>query len=151
MRYWIITIATFITDGIIKNRVEKKFKAGEVLPALNGKILLRKFHNKGAMFSIGDKKQKEVAGVAVLFTVFMSGVFVATLGYKGKGLLKTGLAFILGGAYSNTYDRILRKYVVDYVSFPVKNEKLRNIIFNISDFAIIIGALFMTLSGVIED
>lgn len=151
MRYWIITIGTFITDYIVKNKVEKQLKAGEILPVFHGKLLLRKFHNTGAMFSIGEKKQKEVAGISVLFTVFMTGVFVATLGYKGKGLLKTGLSLILGGAYSNTYDRILRKFVVDYVSFPVKNKRLRNIIFNISDFAIIIGALCMTISGLCEE
>ena len=37
-----------------------------------------------------------------------------TLGQKGKAALKLGLAFLLGGAFSNTYDRLKRKYVVDY-------------------------------------
>ena len=49
-------------------------------------------------------------------------------------MLKTGLSLILGGAYSNTYDRLFRKYVVDYVSFEVRNPRLRNIVFNLSDF-----------------
>ncbi|MFR3251023.1 MAG: signal peptidase II [Eisenbergiella sp.] len=43
-------------------------------------------------------------------------LFLLSLGQKGNGLLKTGLAFLLGGAFSNTYDRLSRKYVVDYVS-----------------------------------
>ena len=54
---------------------------------------------------------------------------------------------MLGGAFSNTYDRLKRKYVVDYVSFPVKNEKIRNVVFNISDFCIMIGALLMVLGS----
>ncbi|MDE7258820.1 MAG: signal peptidase II, partial [Lachnospiraceae bacterium] len=49
-----------------------------------------------------------------------------------------------------TYDRLVRKYVVDYVSFPVKNQKIRNIVFNISDFCIMIGALLMVLGSVEE-
>ncbi|MDE7359775.1 MAG: signal peptidase II, partial [Lachnospiraceae bacterium] len=58
---------------------------------------------------------------------------------------KAGLALLLGGAYSNTYDRLTRKYVVDYVSFPVKNRRIRRIVFNISDFCIMIGALLLVL------
>ena len=77
-------------------------------------------------------------------------IFLLTFSIKGNGMLKAGLAFLLGGAYSNTYDRLVRKYVVDYVSFPVKNKKLRSIVFNISDFCIMIGALLMVLGSVKE-
>ena len=62
-------------------------------------------------------------------------------------MLRNGFALLLGGAYSNTYDRLIRKYVVDYVSFPVKNKKIRNIVFNISDFCIMIGALLIVLGS----
>ncbi len=57
-------------------------------------------------------------------------------------MLKTGLALILGGAYSNTCDRLRRKYVVDYVTFP----KISTIVFNLSDFGIIIGAVLLVVS-----
>ena len=74
-------------------------------------------------------------------------LFALTFSCKGSKTLKAGLALLLGGAYSNTYDRLVRKYVVDYVSFPVKNEKIRNVVFNISDFCIMIGALLMVLGS----
>lgn len=147
MVYTAIAVLLFITDGIIKYYVEKKGKAGENLPALHGKLIVRKYHNTGAMLDIGSKNQPLVAMLSLFFTVFMTGVYVATLGTKGKTLLKTGLALILGGAYSNTYDRLKRKYVVDYVSFPVKNKKIRNVVFNISDFGIIIGSMILVLSS----
>ncbi|MDE6405583.1 MAG: signal peptidase II, partial [Lachnospiraceae bacterium] len=51
----------------------------------------------------------------------------------------------VGGAYRNTYVRITRKYVVDYVSFPVKTRGILWIFFNISDFCIFIGALLLVL------
>lgn len=75
----------------------------------------------------------------------MTVVFLGTFSFRGNAVLKAGLALLLGGAYSNTYDRLTRNYVVDYVSFPVKNKRVRRIVFNISDFCIIIGALLMTL------
>ena len=40
-----------------------------------------------------------------------------------------------------------RKYVVDYVSFGVKWKRLRNVVFNLSDFCIIIGALLTALGA----
>ena len=60
-------------------------------------------------------------------------------------MMKTGLALLLGGALSNTYDRLKRKYVVDYFSFGVKWKRLRNIVFNISDFCILAGTLLTVL------
>lgn len=150
MKYMIISAALFIVDGIIKYRVEKYGRAGEILPILKGKLLFRKFHNTGAMLGVGGKTPHLIACISVLFSVFMTGVFVATLGYHGKAALKSGLALLIGGAYSNTYDRVKRKYVVDYVSFPVKNKKIRNIVFNISDFGIMIGALLLCISGLSE-
>ncbi|HJA92944.1 MAG TPA: signal peptidase II, partial [Candidatus Eisenbergiella merdipullorum] len=65
----------------------------------------------------------------------------------GCAALKTGLSLLLGGAWSNTYDRLKRKYVVDYFSLNVKWKPLRQIIFNISDFCILIGALIIAFKG----
>jgi len=59
--------------------------------------------------------------------------------------LKMSMALLLGGAYSNLYDRMKREYVVDYFGFNVKNQKLRSIVFNISDFCIMIGAAVSAL------
>ena len=54
--------------------------------------------------------------------------------------MKLGLSLLLGGAFSNTYDRLKRNYVVDYVSFQTPFKRLNSIIFNVSDFLIAIGA-----------
>ena len=56
---------------------------------------------------------------------------------------------LLGGAVSNTCDRMTRGYVVDYLGFNVKSKKLSNIIFNLSDFFIMAGAL-LSVSSVSE-
>lgn len=137
-------------DGLIKYAIERNHPDGERRPALHGRILIRKFHNKGAMLNLGASRQQTMAALSVLFTVFMTGVYVATLGTRGRHMLKTGLALILGGAYSNTYDRLFRKYVVDYVSFEVPYPRLRNIVFNIADFGIMIGSCLLVISQLKE-
>ena len=137
-------------DSLIKYAIERNHPDGELRPALHGKIIIRKFHNKGAMLNLGASRQQTMAVLSVIFTVFMTGVDVGTLGTRGRHMLKTGLSLILGGAYSNTYDRLFRKYVVDYVSFEVRNPRLRNIVFNLSDFGIMIGSCLLVISQMRE-
>lgn len=137
-------------DSLIKYAIERNHPDGELRPALHGKIIIRKFHNKGAMLNLGASRQQTMAVLSVIFTVFMTGVYVGTLGTRGRHMLKTGLSLILGGAYSNTYDRLFRKYVVDYVSFEVCNPRLRNIVFNLSDFGIMIGSCLLVISQMRE-
>lgn len=147
MIYAVVAAGVFFLDLEIKNLVEKKETEGKERKIGNGLLILRKYHNKGAFLNAGEERSAFVAFLSVMLTLIMTVVFLSTFGIKGNRLLKTGLALLLGGAYSNTYDRIHRNYVVDYVSFPVKNKALRGIIFNISDFCIIIGALCMVIGS----
>lgn len=152
-----VTIAAviFIGDLHLKNRVEKYIPArgydsGEQ-KLLGGRLLLRRHHNRGMMLNAGEKKQPLVAAVSLVLTAVLTAVFAVSLGHRGNHLLRTGLALLFGGAFSNTYDRLKRKYVVDYLSLGVKWEWLRRIVFNLSDFCIIIGALLAALAGVRGD
>jgi len=52
------------------------------------------------------------------------------------------LSLLAGGGASNTADRLRRGYVVDYFSFNVGPERFRNLVFNISDMGITLGALW---------
>ena len=88
-----------------------------------------------------------MAAISLLLTSALSLVFLFTLTKHGCAALKTGLSLLLGGAWSNTYDRLKRKYVVDYFSLNVKWKPLRQIIFNLSDFCILIGALIVAFKG----
>lgn len=147
MIYICIVTAIFLGDFLIKNYMEKNLAKGEEKKRLNGFIRLRKHHNRGAFLNAGQKNRPAVAVLSVLLTLMVAVMFVASLGTQGNALLKTGLSMLLGGAFSNTYDRLKRKYVVDYLSFGVKWKRFSDIVFNISDFGIIIGALVAALSS----
>ena len=127
--------------------IQEMQSEGEEEAVLGGRLLIRRYHNKGAFLNAGERRRGLVAVLSVALTLCVTVLFLLTFTCKGSRLLKAGLAFLLGGAYSNTYDRLMRKYVVDYVSFPVKNKKIRNIVFNISDFCIAVGALLMVLGS----
>ena len=147
MGYLCIVALIFAGELGIKNYVEKKRNTGEEKEICKGRILLRKYYNKGACMNLGEKKSNVVAGLSLILTAALALVFLFTLTRHGNGWLKAGLSLLLGGAFSNTYDRLKRKYVVDYFSFGVKWAPLRAIVFNISDFCILIGALIIAIKG----
>ena len=132
-------------DLWLKGWVEKRIAWGENRPLLSGKLILRKHYNRGAMMNAGQKQRPLVAALSLILTMAVTGLFFLSLGHMGNNLLRVGLSLLLGGAFSNTYDRLRRRYVVDYLSFGVKWTRLRKIIFNLSDFFIIIGALLAAL------
>lgn len=146
MGYILIAAGIFFGDLWIKDYVEKEFPENGEKEKLKGFLRLRRHHNRGAFLNVGQRKRRVIAGLSVCLTVCVLILFMLTLGTKGNAALKTGLAMLLGGAFSNTYDRLKREYVVDYFSFGVKWKWLSRIIFNISDFGIIIGALMAALS-----
>ena len=135
-----IAALIFIVEFVIKFLVEKLAKEQERIPVMNGKMYLTRYHNEGAFLNLGEKKKVAVKYVSLVLTIGCLLVFVFTMGRRGKHLLKLGLSLMLGGAFSNTYDRMVRGYVVDYVGFCVPNKKFSNTIFNISDLFIMIGA-----------
>ena len=145
MIYILLIIAVFTAEYFIKEYVEKHFSEHQNKKALGGFILTTKYHNEGACLDAGSSKKALVKWISVGLTMALTILFIVTLGKKGKTALKLGLAFLLGGAYSNTYDRIKRKYVVDYFRINAPFESIRKVIFNISDFFIMIGALIVAL------
>ncbi len=141
--YLMMIPAVFGTDVMLKKKSEEKKLPIE--KEGNDPIIWRNYHNTGAMLNFGAGK----SFVKVLSSVFTAAVtvyFIITLGHRGKNLLKAGLALVLGGAYSNMYDRMRKDYVVDYISFRCRWKRFSNIVFNIGDFAIMAGALLAVIA-----
>lgn len=142
-----IVIAIVAVESVIKQVTEQNGTKGERKPILGGRLYLTKYHNYGAFLNLGEKRPEFVKGISLGLCLACTIIYVLTLGTKGKALLKAGLSLLLGGAFSNTYDRMMKGYVVDYFGFNVKNEKLKNIVFNLSDFCIMIGAVITVVRG----
>lgn len=146
-----IVLLIFFGDMYLKNKVEKYIPAKgakeQERKLFHGRLLLRKHHNRGMLFNTGERRRPLIAALSLALTLVMTIVFLMSLGHRGNNLLKAGLSLLLGGAFSNTYDRLKRKYVVDYVSLGVKWEPLRRLVFNLSDICILIGALLAAIGA----
>ncbi len=158
MAYSLIVLSLFALDSTIKSYIEKNMEIGETHPILGGKILLKRSHNKGALLNIGESHPTFVVYLSVACTILVTGGLLVAFGREEKKMLKTGLALIIGGAYSNTYDRCRRSYVVDYFSFAPMTKKVGHplltkwskrcstIVFNIADFGIFAGAALIVVA-----
>lgn len=147
MIYITILLAVFLSDLMIKKYVEENLHEADKKELFGGRIILRKFHNDGiALGKLADHKEEVKKGTLVM----MGGMllyFICLLFRKGRRVRKTGLAIFLGGAMCNWFDRFHQRTVTDYFSFNVKWKKVKNLVFNISDFCIVIGLLLALLSG----
>lgn len=147
MVYVCILTGIFFIDFYMKKYIEKNKKLHHEEKILNGKIILRKYHNKGAMLNFFEDKQPIVLIISFLAFVGLAVFFFISLLKRGNELLKLGLSFMLGGALSNLYDRLTRKYVVDYFSFQSKWTSLKKIIFNLSDLFIFLGGFLIMIAS----
>jgi len=145
MIYHIISLMMFLSDELIKEKIENEKEYGKEEKIAKDKLIIRRYHNYGVALDGLDKHPKLVAMISTFLTTMLA-LYSNTVYLKNDSkIAKCGYALLFGGALSNTLDRVLKGHVVDYVSFNVKWEKFRRIIFNISDFAIIIGSFIFSL------
>ena len=105
----VILAGIFWGDFFLKNYIESHENERDERAICKGKFLIRKHHNKGMMLNAGQKRRHLVAAVSLAFTLVLTVVFIVSLGHRGNNLLRLGLALLLGGAFSNTYDRLRRE------------------------------------------
>lgn len=145
MIYLMIAAGIFLLDYYIKERIEKKYTFQETKDILKGTIRLRKLHNKGAAFNLLEQYPGVTYYLSGAATLMAGIVFFILFIKKSSSVIKLAFSFILGGALSNLYDRKVRGYVVDYFSFQCKMQRLRRLVFNISDLFIFIGTIIGTV------
>lgn len=115
-----------------------------LLPGLS----LTLMHNTGAAFSFLSKAGGWQRWFFILLTAIVSIVIVIWLIKlsRQQRWVACALAFILGGALGNLYDRILLGYVVDFIDVYYRNYHWPA--FNIADSAITCGAIMLIIDAV---
>lgn len=139
-----VAAAVFVGDQVVK-RQARRLKDGEKRMHARDMVVFRNCANRGAAMNIGQNYPAAVKAAALAVTALLTAVYVLTLGLAGRRTLKLGLSLLLGGAWSNVYDRLRRGYVTDYVSFDIGVPDLKDMVFNLGDFGIMVGALLIVL------
>lgn len=141
MFYIALILIIFFLDLKVKEYIEENKEMHKSEEILNGKIILERYHNKGAMLNFLEHNVQLVKIISLSLFGILLLFFAFLLPKKDNRILKLALSLILGGALSNIYDRVKKGYVVDYFSFKF----LKKVVFNISDICIFIGSFIIAL------
>lgn len=137
----------FFADTILKGWAEKHLSEKIVREVFGSRILLRRLHNSGMACSFGESHPEMVKKGTLGLWIGIFGGFLWLLRQPGRWISKLGTAFVVGGGASNLADRLGKESVTDYFSLNVKWEKLRRLVFNLSDIFIFLGSILMVLGG----
>lgn len=148
MIYLAIVLGIFVLEYNLKNYTDSHRLQGTKDEYFNGKLILRNYHNSEGGFGIFRKNPQLGVKISGIVLVCVVWEFLKALWCKTSCLVKLGLSLVTGGGLSNYYDRIKKGYVTDYFSFGVKNKKIRNTVFNLSDLFIFAGALLFALGRI---
>lgn len=142
-----IIVGVFLAEYKIKAYFDQTLKFGQSVEKWKGHIILNKYYNEGVAFDRLKKYPKRVIGLTSVLITMLGGYLITLCSFSSQEkmkLRKLSLAFLLGGAISNLWDRVTKHHVVDYFSLSYK--KIRHIVFNIADFCIFIGTFLFVLS-----
>jgi signal peptidase II len=142
---FLVAAAVVVLDRATKNIIRAHVSAADSLTVIPGFFNIVHTENPGIAFGM----LSNAPGVwrDVLLIGFSAAVLVAisTVLLRGQmdAVLRTGLGFILGGAFGNLYDRIVNGTVTDFLEAHAGQHYFPA--FNVADSAITIGACLLLL------
>lgn len=141
-------LAVFLADQILKRHSRRWYQGGrqKTFGRPPAALTFRYLRNYGMALGAGARRPGVIKWGSVCLIAVVIALYVYILGFDGFWLTKSGVALLLGGAVSNTYDRFHDGYVTDYFSFCFGPAAFRRVVFNLGDCAIMIGAI-LTLLG----
>jgi signal peptidase II len=145
-----LSFVVIVLDQLTKSYAVQELALYQPYPIFSG-FNFTLMHNTGAAFSflnqVGSWFFIVLASVVSLFIViWMYGL------PENKRWLFFALAFVLGGALGNLWDRVTLGYVIDFIDVSLKFLPWRIFnpwpAFNIADSAIFIGAIMLIIDAI---
>lgn len=143
MFLWLLlAVAIIIFDQITKYLVVNNIGLTDSIKVIPQVLDFVYVKNKGAAFSFLADRNYGIILLSLISLIFCIGVLIYIFKRKPDNkLLMTSLMLMFAGAFGNAIDRILRRFVVDFIElkfieFPV---------FNIADISITVGAALIII------
>lgn len=140
---FIILIAVIALDQVSKNWAKVSLRGQEATEYCGGLFRLEYAENPGAFLGLGGGMSAELRFwiFTVLVAFFLVFASVSLFKTQSDKFQQFGLALLVGGGVGNLWDRLLYQRVVDFMNMGLG--PLRTGIFNVADFAIVVGICFM--------
>ena len=140
----VIAILVFAADQVSKTVIQRVIPEHTTIPVLPHFFNLIHTHNAGAAFGLfSDSPAPWKTGLLIIISSALLAMVIAVLwrNPQFRWEMGVGLALILGGAFSNLFDRIRSGQVVDFFDFYYRSYHWPT--FNFADSAIVVGAGFV--------
>ena len=135
-----IAAAVFCADQLCKAYVRKR---AESLSRQNKPaVRITYAENRGFALNLGDQHPALVKSASLTAAAASAAAFLPAA-LNGSAVSAAGISLILGGGLSNTYDRIVRGSVTDYIG-------IGKVVYNIADFAVFAGILLCLPTEALE-
>ncbi|MCY6483730.1 signal peptidase II [Clostridium aestuarii] len=136
-----------IIVGILLDRITKKWALnilanGKDIEVIKNFFTFQYLENKGAAFGIFQGK---IILLALITLLVLVGMVYYLIKYKPSSkLLKISFALIISGALGNLYDRVIYKYVVDFIMLHYKHLYYFPT-FNVADILVVFGTITLAI------
>lgn len=145
MLFYLLIALVVVLDQVMKYYIRTNMEVTESVPLWEGVINLTSHRNTGAAFGILEGQQWFF--ILSVVAVIVGVIYFRSKGeFKGRPLMETGVALLVGGAIGNAIDRVVFGAVTDFFDLQFMSFA----IFNIADVAINIGVGLMILSMLVE-
>jgi signal peptidase II len=145
-----VAVSVFILDRITKDVIKAKISMWDApLTVIPGLCNIVHTENPGIAFGllanlVSPWRSVILIGFSIAVLAVISAVLLrASAGSAPAGFVRMGLAFVMGGAVGNLFDRIVHGTVTDFVEIHAGEHYFPA--FNVADSAITIGACLLLL------
>jgi signal peptidase II len=144
---FLIAAVIVVLDRSTKSTIQAHFGAYDSVTIIPGLFNIVHVENPGIAFGMlanlsGAWRDVLLIGFSAVVLIAISIMLLRPASLR-DATLRTALAFILGGACGNLYDRIVRGTVTDFVEVHAGQHYFPS--FNVADSAVTIGACLLLL------
>ena len=142
-----LSVIILIIDQIIKIIISNNIKIGKQIKIIDKFFYITNVHNDGAAFSMLSGNV-----IFLILIILLSLIVIHIFFVKDKSLNKIELiltSMLIGGIFGNFIDRIIHRYVIDYLEFIIFNYDFP--IFNFADICIVLSVIGLVLYSIKED
>lgn len=145
---FIIILLGILLDRFTKIWASKGLNGGNDIIIIKNFFSFQYLENRGAAFGI-------LQGKTLLLSIITSVTILAIIFYLIKyrtssKLIRISLSLIISGAIGNLYDRIIHKYVIDFILWHYKDVYYFPT-FNVADIFVVIGTILLAISIIREE
>lgn len=138
----VIVVVGLLLDRLTKLWAVKTLKDFNDITIIDNFFKFSYLENRGAAWGIFQNK---LLFLTIITLLVLSGIVIFLVKYKPKDkMIRISFAMIIGGALGNLYDRVIYKYVVDFITLHYKDVYYFPT-FNVADMCVVIGTAFLAV------